>query len=268
MGLDMRKCVYWASQSSLAVVIALIVFMPGYGQSGRTIRPGESKNGTIAQPGQSDMYTLTVQKAGMYQIDLTGTSQEMDCFLRINGPAVDLEDDDGGGNLNSRLVVQLNPGMYSIYAEGFSGATGGYSLGVRQIQSRPISLGETVRDSISTAGEQDIYMFTIPSPMTVTVSMNAVEGGNPESGGLDCYIELQGSDGLVGEDDDSGGNLNSTLTLDLQPGIYMLICRAFNDSTGPYEVRIIREARGSDTNRDYNGSGDMDGGEEQGKPER
>ncbi|MBN1534294.1 MAG: hypothetical protein JXA20_16595, partial [Spirochaetes bacterium] len=156
--------------AALIILAGLVlVASPGLGQAGGAIRPGETKSGTISQAGQADRYTLTIGTAGMYQIDQVGTSLEMDTFLRLSGQGVQLENDDiGEGSLNSSIVTLLAPGTYTITAGGYEDATGSYTLSVRQLQSRAISAGQTQRGNIATPGAQDVYMFNVAAPLSVT----------------------------------------------------------------------------------------------------
>ncbi len=76
-----------------------------------------------------DEYRLRIARAGRYTIDMR--SERIDSLLRITGPGVDQEDDDGGGNYDARLVVQLTPGEYVIRARSLDEDNGPYTLSVR-----------------------------------------------------------------------------------------------------------------------------------------
>ena len=63
-------------------------------------------------------YTLKVDKAGIYAV--TMESGALDAYLRLSGRGVDIEDDDGGGNLNARIRAYLEPGEYTLAASSLS----------------------------------------------------------------------------------------------------------------------------------------------------
>ena len=256
-----NKTVISTHKSFIIAFISLIVVpvtITAFAQGMGTISPGQSKSGTLASPGQSDKYSLNITKGGMYQIDMTGAGEGMDCYLRLSGGGVNTEDDDSGGNLNSRIVVNLNPGTYTISAEGFSGATGSYNLAVQGVQMRAISLGQTITGSISSAGASEIYSFNLAGPTAVTIRMTA-SGGGEGMNVLDTYLELRGN-GMSLQDDDGGGALNSMISTQLQPGTYTIVCRAFGDSTGGYSLAVtqgLTDGGGGD-NGNYDGGGDGD----------
>ena len=87
----------------------------------------------------ADLYRFRVTSTAEVTIDLT--SNDFDAFLRLlnaNGSQIS-EDDDGGGNRNSRIAQTLTPGTYQIVATiygGFSSAGGGYRLDISTLATR------------------------------------------------------------------------------------------------------------------------------------
>ena len=87
----------------------------------------------------ADLYRFRVTSTAEVTIDLT--SNDFDAFLRLlnaNGSQIS-EDDDGGGNRNSRIARTLAPGAYQIVATiygGFSSAGGGYRLDISTLATR------------------------------------------------------------------------------------------------------------------------------------
>ncbi|MDX1755404.1 MAG: hypothetical protein R3175_05015 [Marinobacter sp.] len=76
-----------------------------------------------------DVYTLTIEQEGVYQIDMR--SDGLDPMLTLEGPAGYVaEDDDGGDNYNARLTERLAPGVYTLTARCYEENRGLYSLTV------------------------------------------------------------------------------------------------------------------------------------------
>ena len=81
-------------------------------------------------------YEIELEQGKTYQLDLVAQGQ-FDAWLRVYGPNGEpiAEDDDSGGNLNSRIVVHVaNGGAHTIHATVLGGVQpgrGNYSLTVR-----------------------------------------------------------------------------------------------------------------------------------------
>ncbi len=76
-----------------------------------------------------DVYTLTIEEAGMYQIDMRADG--LDPMLTLEGPAGYMaEDDDGGDNYNARLTERLEAGVYTLTARCYEENRGLYNLTV------------------------------------------------------------------------------------------------------------------------------------------
>lgn len=94
---------------------------------------GPAVQGTISAANERDMYTFTLTSAGAYTIETAGST---DCFLTLFGPdnpaAFIAQDDDSGPGTNSRLVLNLAPGVYFPQVRHYSATgTGTYSISVR-----------------------------------------------------------------------------------------------------------------------------------------
>ena len=82
-------------------------------------------------------YTLNVSLPGRYTFTLSSTnSRTYDPYLRLllDGRVI-AEDDDSAGNRNSRIIVTMNPGTYTVrvtsYRRSQVSAPVNFSLGVR-----------------------------------------------------------------------------------------------------------------------------------------
>jgi len=80
-----------------------------------------------------DVYEFTLPTAATVQIDMT--SAEVDSYLGLfeAGGVFLAEDDNSGGGRDARLVRQLTPGKYRVWANTIAGSgTGAYALVVTQ----------------------------------------------------------------------------------------------------------------------------------------
>jgi len=105
-----------------------------------TLRPGETANGVITYTGCqyldnafADIYQLIVTADS--NVDLRLASSEFDAFLVLldaSGAVLD-EDDDSGGNTNSRITRDLQAGTYYMVVEPFGNYTahGAYTVSVK-----------------------------------------------------------------------------------------------------------------------------------------
>jgi len=87
-------------------------------------------SGTIAQPGQAARYPLHVTSGRTFTIFVQG--QGLDPTVRVvdsRGTQLGF-DDDGGGGLNSRLILLLQPGDYFVEVSGFSSSTGSFTCNI------------------------------------------------------------------------------------------------------------------------------------------
>lgn len=103
-----------------------------------------------------DNWGLDISSQATVQIDLT--SAEFDAYLALVDGAQQLvaEDDDGGVDLDARIVATLDPGSYRILATSFDvGETGDYQLSV----DAPSAL---------TISNFDVSLVEVASPQCVT----------------------------------------------------------------------------------------------------
>lgn len=80
----------------------------------------------------------------------------------------------------------------------------------------------------------DVYEFTLPAPATVQIDMTSAE--------LDSYVGLFEATGrFLGEDDNSGGGLNSRLVRDLVAGKYRIWANTTLGATsGAYTLTVFQ----------------------------
>jgi hypothetical protein len=83
----------------------------------------------IGEGRRGQAWALLGRAGQTYTIDLA--SSEFDCYLLVVGPGLEqpLEDDDSGGDLDSRIRITLpEDGTYRVIASSLGGETGEYSL--------------------------------------------------------------------------------------------------------------------------------------------
>jgi len=165
---------------------------------------------------------LMIEAAGIYQIDQR--SDAFDTKLELSGNGVSQTDDDGGDGLNSQLLVQLQPGHYTLKAGGYSdSARGLYTLsvvawippeGVELRSGGALPLGEELNGLLN--GENH-YTLELNSRQLVTIDL--------ESDMFDAYLELSGN-GVSEENDDGGDGLNARIRTILEPGTYQITAKS------------------------------------------
>lgn len=103
--------------------------------------------------------------------------------------------------------------------------------------NRTISYNQTMYGTVSPAYDRDTYNFSGSAGETVTIRMNKANSN------LDPYVELWKDDGLIGQDDDRGGNLNALLVTTLPVnGTFRIVARGYGNTTGSYSLQLTRES--------------------------
>lgn len=181
----------------------------------------------------SKTYTLEVDKAGLYTLDLE--SSEFDSRLELSGNGVNMDDDDGGNQLNARLVAPLQPGRYTVTASGFSQAAGAFYLGVERtdfpeglvfVDGTTLPVDGMASGFVS-ADDTRSFVFNLPERRRVQFDASSRE--------LDTVLTVQGGD-ITLSDDDGGGGVNSRLSQVLDPGQYNVSVRSVNGRGGIFQI--------------------------------
>ncbi len=207
----------------------------------------EDGDAMIADEKYVDGYRLEAE-AGQ-QLELTLQSFEFDTYLYLVGPSgehVATDDDGFGVGTNSRIQTTLQaPGTYTVLVSSYGRfEAGGYELTVtEEFSARPVGQPLTVGTSVSGAltgddesdsggGRRDRYTFEIAAGQEVVASVTSAE--------FDTYLSLTGPEGFViGEDDDSGGGLNSLLSrVATVSGAYEIAVSSYGGGDGAYELRV------------------------------
>ncbi|UCC73054.1 MAG: PPC domain-containing protein [Gemmatimonadota bacterium] len=234
--------------------------LSGLPTEGRTLTVGDVVSGsltanaaTITEGRKAEAWVLQ-GRAGQ-PVVVTLESSAFDAYLYIAGPGLGevLSDDDGAGELNSRLAftVPLDAEYMVVASQVSEGATGAYTIRVEEMarlaelptQARTVVVGGTVGGLLSSA-----------DPITAEGRHGqawALEGRAGErytieliSEDFDAYLYFVGP-GLMGplEDDDSAGDLNSRIAVTLpQDGVYRVVASSLDPSLlGRFQLRVVRE---------------------------
>jgi len=183
--------------------------------------------------GEKQDYTLKVDKAGIYTISME--SGGLDTYLHLSGRNTDIEDDDGGGNLNARIRAYLEPGDYSIGASALNGGTGSFKLrvgltpvdkGLATRDGTALAIGQTTPGMIDSRGRRS---FALTLDGTRQLQFDAIADN------FDPVLHVTGP-GIDAEDDDGGDGTNARLTLRMGPGRYTVAVSSLSSQQGVFEL--------------------------------
>jgi len=186
------------------------------------------------------------------RVTITLQSDDFDAYLYLTGPGLDevLTDDDGAGDLNSRIDTTLpTAGPYTVVASSLgSGEFGAYILRVEEaadpnelpIEGRIVGLGQTVtgqlsyRDAAILEGRPgQVWGFDATAGQSVVIDLR--------SDAFDTYLYLIGP-GLMEplSDDDGGDDQSSRLTVTFpETGTYRIIASAYSSgSAGDFALSV------------------------------
>jgi hypothetical protein len=202
-----------------------------------------------------DTWTLTGRKGQRIQIDMR--SDSLDSFLSFgrmeNGEFSSLKtDDDGGGELHSKLVITLpDDGQYVIRANEVGAKTGAYTLAVTERQPGPTTatphpiepnteVTGTLNEEDPSAEDESYYDYWTyeghaGERVTITMSSEA----------FDTYLSIGTLDGttfseLASDDDGAGEGTNSKLEFTLpNNGTYVIRAKALSgENEGSYTLKV------------------------------
>lgn len=194
--------------------------------------------------GQSQDFTLAIEAAGLYAIEMN--SCDFDGMLKLSGAGLNLSDDDGAGSLDPRIVSWLEPGQYTVQALAVDGPfQGAYDIHVaRQILPAGVSLqldgeiklGQTITGLLHD-GTEVTYQFTLPRPTRIHLTLR--------SEAFDALLAVEGQHDYW-EDDDSGDGAQGTdaLISELLPaGTYTVYVEAYGSGQGLFTLTLETAGR-------------------------
>lgn len=183
--------------------------------------------------GDKQDYTLKVDKAGIYTIAME--SGALDAYLHLSGHGIDIEDDDGGGNLNARIRAYLEPGDYTIGTSSLNSSTGAFKLKVALTpvdkdliirDGSALVIGRTAQGMVDSRGRRS---FVLDLDAACHLQFDAIADN------FDSVLRISGP-GIDAEDDDGGNGTNARLVLQLGPGRYTVTVSSFGSQQGVFEL--------------------------------
>jgi plastocyanin len=224
---------------------------------GRSLRVGGLAAGVlgtasrIVQDGRpGEAWELTAEPGQRVSIILEST--DFDAYLYLTGPGLTeiLTDDDGAGDLNSRIDVTLpDTGPYTVVASALgAGEFGAYIIRVEEaapldelpIDGGMVDLGATVQGRLGLGAP--VILEGRPGQvwgLDATAGQRAVI--DLRSDDFDTYLYVVGPGILEPLSDDDGGNeQNSQLTVTFpETGTYRIIASAYSpDTTGSFTITV------------------------------
>ncbi|MDR0272397.1 MAG: hypothetical protein LBI27_03670 [Clostridiales bacterium] len=179
-------------------------------------------NGGRIQVDGRTTYSFTPDRSGywVFQTSENGDS-DPNLELRSSDGRIIAEDDDGGGDYNSLIMLQLEQGRtYTLVAGFYSGNRGRYILDVT-----PLTVMNATSDTMQVNGEMS-FLFT-----PAETGLWSFETSN--NGGNDPMLWLYDMAGqMVNLDDDSGNGLNANLRARVNAGTEYLIRVGYYNYTG------------------------------------
>lgn len=194
---------------------------------------GITRNGVLDQSG----IDLLIELAEPTIVDLT---------LEATGFMPDWSLDGGNqgvsGQNTQRIRTSLEAGTHTLRILGQSQqAQGLFSVTAKTmppgspVSGGTLSLGQTHSAQLLAGTRRDVYRLSIPQSGEYKILM--------ESPRFDTYLELYQGQSLIAEDDDSAGDMNSLLTLNLSAGEYEIhaISLGSSDRDMEYEIGVYRQ---------------------------
>lgn len=227
----------------------------------RSISLGETLRGELTddspvreEDGDQPYDVYTIRGKGQ-RVRISMNAENFDAYLQVfrvtaGGEEEVASDDDGGGGTNARVSLAID-GEYRIVARALSSdGRGSYELSVSEapqvvVVPRAIAVGESANGEL-TESDPELEDGGYFHDYTVTASAGDSFRITLTSGDFDSYLRWGSKDGdaftEISSDDDSGGELNSMLTVRVsRSGTYVIRISALGSgSKGSYALRFER----------------------------
>jgi hypothetical protein len=229
--------------------------------AGRILSVGEEARGSLTSSDpvvesgrRGQAWALEGQQGTTLTIELT--SKEFDCFLYLIGPGLSdpITDDDGAGNLDSRITFTFPmDGTYLVIVSALSTGEGPYAIRVEEsvgmndlpTDDRVVEIGGTMSGWLSDSDPivddgriGQVWALAGRRGETYTIDLMSDD--------FDSYLYVVGP-GLIEPrtNDDGGDGLDSRLTLTLpEDGTYRIVTSAHSmSSLGDYSLRVVSSGR-------------------------
>ena len=94
-------------------------------RDGMAITLGQPMHGLLDSSGKR-VFSLRITQAAQVQLD--AISDSVDTVLKLTGPGVNTEDDDGGNGTNAQIIQSLSPGNYTVTVRSLGDNQGTFEL--------------------------------------------------------------------------------------------------------------------------------------------
>jgi thiol-disulfide isomerase/thioredoxin len=203
-------------------------------KDGKAQVQGQLANGDPVEQGKScKVFTCKFAQGKSYRLDLDST--DFDAYLMLLGPTgrVVAQDDDGGGNLNSRILWNAEPGgTYRILATSLGGKdVGNFTLTVTEGGAAKVAKAEEIELKDGKAEIQGQLTTENPrfenkyaKPYRIKLEAGKSYRIDLVSTDFDSFLYLLGPKGeILARDDDGGGDLNARIVYDVKTtGTYQI----------------------------------------------
>jgi pre-peptidase len=216
-------------------------------QINNILSDADGKDPKLQKPAKK--YGVHLTKDKTYIIDLVSDDKDFDPYLRLldrNGKEL-AEDDDSGGDLNSRIIYSpTQTGEHDVVVTTFDGQVGKFSLKVTEYtlkgEAKARNVGDNglnITDSIAQNNTSRlgklarVYSINVKAGQTYTIDLISQD--------IDPYLYLfNGNSKLLAQDDDSGGDLNSRIVIRAtQDGVFHIVATSLGgDETGEFNLRV------------------------------
>ena len=192
-----------------------------------------SHSDAIDPTGEEDVYRITVTGSGTLTVHSTGDTDVYGHLLSSSGSELASNDDDGE-NRNFQISHSVSAGTYYVRVRHYSTGTGDYSIsssfdGGSHYYGSILNLDDSLKSSIDSAGEEDLYRVMVTESGTLTVH---------STGDTDVYGHLLSSSGSeLASNDDGGQSTNFRISHSVSAGTYYVRVRHYDSTeTGDYTV--------------------------------
>jgi hypothetical protein len=219
---------------------------------------GTPMNRSIHTGGDQDFFLLEPQSSGTLVIETSGsTDTYLELYEAGSSRETVAENDDGGSGSNARISHQVQAGSrYIAMVRGYGNSTTGrYSFLAYLVEpvniepdefegddefssAKDITIGEAQQHTFTNGDDVDWVKFQVSAAGDYAIHTRGVNSTR-----LDTYIELYDENhSSIDENDDGGDNMDSYLSVHLQPGTYYLkVSCLSSEPDQPYTIRITQE---------------------------
>lgn len=182
---------------------------------------------------EEDVYRITVAGSGTLTVHSTGSTDVYGYLLSSSGSVL-TSNDDGGQDRNFRISHSVSAGTYYVRVRHYSTTgTGDYeitsSFAGGSYYGSILNLNDSLKSSIDSAGEEDLYRVTVAESGTLTIYSTDV---------TDTYGTLLDSAwNELASNDDGGQSTNFRISHSVSAGTYYVRVRHYSTTgTGDYGI--------------------------------